>query len=387
MNYYAIVIILCIMSCITIAVHTANNTVLEKADIRWFRVAFFLMIIGASAEVGGYVLGLKGGATPLLFSFVMLVTYSVTPMIPIALGRGCSEKTGSALMLVLAVIHTLLEFVMVLHGGIFYISNEGYFHKGPYFKLYLVACAISYMYLVGVIFYLMFKNKMKDAVTLGITICLLCFGLIPSLYSEKIKTIYVTFVFTGMLLYMYLQNTNRQELEKTIGVEKEISGHDPLTGVSSRVSYDREVEKIDRQISEDVTLVHFAICECDLNDLKKINDTFGHDTGDNYIRSCCKKICDFFKHSQVFRVGGDEFVIIMKNEDYVCSDIIEQKIRTFVYDELEDPDEGVHKVSFAWGLSKFNPKEDRTVADVLKRADEAMYENKKKIKARTAGSR
>lgn len=387
MNYYAIVIILCIMSCVTVAVHTANNTVLEKADIKWFRVAFFLMIAGAVAEVSGYELDTIGGATPLLFSFVTLVAYSITPMIPIALGRGCGEKKVSSVMLALAVVHILIEFVMVLFGGVFIISVEGVYHEGPYYGVYTVACLISYIYLIGVIIYLMCKNKMKDAATLGITIAILCFGLVPSFYNSKIRTIFVTFVFAGMLLYMYLQNTNRQELEQTIGVEKHISGTDPLTGVSSRISFNQEVERIDQQIKEDITLVHFAICLCDLNDLKKINDNFGHDTGDAYIKKGCKKICDFFKHSQVFRVGGDEFVIIMKNEDYVCSDIIEQKIRTFLYEEIDRPDEGVHKTSFAWGISKFNPKEDRCVADVLKRADEKMYENKKMIKARAAGSR
>jgi GGDEF domain-containing protein len=52
----------------------------------------------------------------------------------------------------------------------------------------------------------------------------------------------------------------------------------------------------------------------DLNDLKHINDRYGHERGDEYIVNCCRLICQVFKHSPVFRIGGDEFVALLRGE-------------------------------------------------------------------------
>jgi len=55
----------------------------------------------------------------------------------------------------------------------------------------------------------------------------------------------------------------------------------------------------------------FGVIGCDVNGLKKINDTLGHKAGDEYICAACKMLCEYFKHSPVFRIGGDEFVVIL----------------------------------------------------------------------------
>ena len=130
--------------------------------------------------------------------------------------------------------------------------------------------------------------------------------------------------------------------------------------------------------------MHFAICECDLNNLKIINDTYGHESGDFYIKACCKTICNIFKHSPVFRTGGDEFVIILQNEDYERCDEIKKEINDFVLSEVKKEGSVLEKISFAAGFSKFNSKTDRTVGDVLNRADFEMYIHKKTVKASAA---
>lgn len=53
-----------------------------------------------------------------------------------------------------------------------------------------------------------------------------------------------------------------------------------------------------------------------MNDLKKVNDFYGHDAGDRHILSAKKLICDVFKHSPVYRIGGDEFTVILTGTDY-----------------------------------------------------------------------
>lgn len=150
---------------------------------------------------------------------------------------------------------------------------------------------------------------------------------------------------------------------------------DPLTGVKNVIAYTQAISDITRQIDKGES-VEFAIVECDINHLKKVNDMFGHDVGDIYIRNGCRIICDVFKHSSVYRVGGDEFEVIVTGEDYVNRDnrMKELRDRLEKSSQIKSVKEG--KASFAAGIAFYDPENDEGVANVKKRADMAMYQNK-----------
>ena len=118
----------------------------------------------------------------------------------------------------------------------------------------------------------------------------------------------------------------------------------------------------------------FAIVMMDVNDLKKVNDTAGHQAGDQYLREACKTICDTFKHSPVFRVGGDEFAVICQGSDYECMDELLGKMR-----DHNGNASRAGGIMIACGMARFG--DDECVASVLERADHNMYENKKALKA------
>lgn len=121
----------------------------------------------------------------------------------------------------------------------------------------------------------------------------------------------------------------------------------------------------------------FAIAMFDLNDLKKTNDTQGHAVGDELIIAGCRLICETFKHSPVFRIGGDEFTAILSGQDY---DNREALLRTIREASMAHRKQGAG-VIVAAGIALYDPQADHTVADVFKKADEQMYENKKELKA------
>ena len=165
-----------------------------------------------------------------------------------------------------------------------------------------------------------------------------------------------------------------------INLEKNISNHDALTKVMSRVSFDNKVTEIDKIIKESPADIKFAVCECDLNNLKTINDSFGHNTGDTYIINCCKTICNFFKHSPVYRIGGDEFVAILQTDDYDNLEQIKEEVLEFGLSEMKKQISVSERKSFASGFGVYNPQHDKSFADVIKRADIEMYENKRMLK-------
>lgn len=154
---------------------------------------------------------------------------------------------------------------------------------------------------------------------------------------------------------------------------------DALTGVKSKTAYGEEVRKINDGIR--MGFSQFGIMMFDINGLKEMNDTHGHDAGDNYIRNSCRLICTVFKHSPVFRIGGDEFVAILRGQDLLKADILLHKF----YERIEEIESKAEKpeeaVSIAAGMAVFKEEQDKDYQDVFKRADENMYENKKSIKS------
>ena len=161
----------------------------------------------------------------------------------------------------------------------------------------------------------------------------------------------------------------------------ELANRDSLTGIRNKTAYDREVFKIEREIENGDK--KFGIAMVDLNFLKKINDTYGHEKGDVAIQTLCRLVCVTFAHSPVFRIGGDEFVIILKNTDYASVDALVDKfnseLKAMSYDSKAEMWE---KPSAAIGYALYEERVDQGSYDsVFKRADAKMYERKLEMKA------
>lgn len=155
---------------------------------------------------------------------------------------------------------------------------------------------------------------------------------------------------------------------------------DALTGVSNRAAYESEAEKLEWEISNGTA--KFAIAMIDLNFLKRINDTFGHEKGNVAIKKLCGMVCRIFEHSSVFRIGGDEFVVILKEEDLEREKELTAQFREELKSLQEDGSlEPWEKVSAAIGVARYDPQKDGSASNVFSRADRLMYEDKKRMKA------
>ena len=120
----------------------------------------------------------------------------------------------------------------------------------------------------------------------------------------------------------------------------------------------------------------FGLVVCDTNNLKKINDSFGHVAGDEYIKKSAMLLCDTFVHSPVFRIGGDEFVVFLRGNDYSNKDELMKTLRARVQGNLLVKSEPI----LASGMAEFDPETDTLVSDIFDRADKDMYINKRELK-------
>ena len=182
----------------------------------------------------------------------------------------------------------------------------------------------------------------------------------------------------GLRLIVGLNDIDKQvrqeeELESRLVQAQSQANIDTLTGVKNKHAYLEMETRLDRQIANH-RQTPFAIVIFDVNDLKKVNDTVGHQAGDQYLRDACKIICDIFKHSPVFRVGGDEFAVIVQGKDY---DRIEELLGIMNRHNAEASHTG--GIVIACGCAKY--EDDACIAMVFDRADHRMYENKNALKS------
>ncbi|MBQ6555215.1 MAG: GGDEF domain-containing protein, partial [Firmicutes bacterium] len=143
---------------------------------------------------------------------------------------------------------------------------------------------------------------------------------------------------------------------------------DALTSVKNKGAYYNYIKKLQDSIDKKEA-PEFAICIFDCNDLKQINDKFGHDKGDIYLKTACRLMCEVFEHSPVFRIGGDEFAVILQNGDFEyrddLMDLFEERRRKIC---LTAPNKW-EEIHIAVGVAVYDPKIDGSVSDAARRAD------------------
>lgn len=161
----------------------------------------------------------------------------------------------------------------------------------------------------------------------------------------------------------------------------ELAHMDALTGIRNKTAYDKEIRRVEWEMERDRDK-RFGVAMIDLNYLKRINDTFGHEQGNVAIKKLCHIVCVIFSHSPVFRIGGDEFVVVLENEDYKHVDELVDKFNKTLEEMAKDTAlEPWEQLSAAIGVARYDPVTDTSVANVFKRADRAMYLRKKAMKA------
>lgn len=154
---------------------------------------------------------------------------------------------------------------------------------------------------------------------------------------------------------------------------------DTLTLVRNKTAYDDYAANMQKEISNG-GISEFGIMILDLNNLKVINDTLGHENGNKYLVASSKLICTTFTHSPVFRIGGDEFLVVFKGSDYENRDSLiksfEEKMQA-----SQSAKDAWDRISVAYGLALSKDYPDVNMHQLFIRADEKMYEKKRLMKA------
>lgn len=159
---------------------------------------------------------------------------------------------------------------------------------------------------------------------------------------------------------------------------------DKLTGVKNVSAFEKQVLELNREISDPLNQLAFGVVMVDLNGLKGVNDTYGHEKGNVVIQLTSKTICNLYQHSPVYRIGGDEFLVLLRHGDYANREALWQQLLPYLRKRdytLEKPWE---QISFSAGHAEYLPGTDTSFEEVFRRADEAMYQLKRSIEGGAA---
>ena len=154
---------------------------------------------------------------------------------------------------------------------------------------------------------------------------------------------------------------------------------DSMTQVKNKAAFTEYVNRLQSRV-ENGSCERYAIGIFDCNDLKKINDEFGHDKGDIYLKTASRTIKVVFRDQQVFRIGGDEFAIILENDDCYNIESLTRMFDNYVNKINVEVSNSWEKVNVAYGIALYDKENDRDVDEVVRRADKYMYDDKRRRK-------
>ena len=170
-----------------------------------------------------------------------------------------------------------------------------------------------------------------------------------------------------------------ESLSEYIEKLRSMSYTDSMTNCRNKSAYLKKLSQIEKRIAED--MVDFTVYVFDVNGLKRINDTKGHEIGDELIKAAAGAIKTVFSEDEIFRTGGDEFAVITESS----RDKIEGNMASFVQAVDEFNKENVCKdkekrsdftLAVSVGYASFEKGVDRDYKSVYDRADQAMYKAK-----------
>lgn len=150
---------------------------------------------------------------------------------------------------------------------------------------------------------------------------------------------------------------------------------DPLTGLSNRLDImgilDREVGRTERQATP------LAVIMVDLDHFKRINDTYGHPSGDSVIREAARRMNDAVRvYDSVGRYGGEEFIIVLPGADAAIAGRVAERLRKAIACQAVNLSTGSISVTVSLGVAATGGQDTRSAEELIKRADQALYQAK-----------
>ncbi len=291
------------------------------------------------------------------------------------------EKTYQKWIRVLLVLFSIQLFLIIL----FQATGISDFYETVIYTQVLIGIAIVItIVILGIVYY-----KTKDAFAkkflsiIGFLSVFFLAEILNFIWGTLVNvSVYLSFGVFLLSIYLLINLFRNVMNRMKEGYEKEfyqrLAYLDQLTNAKNRTAFEADIDQI---FSNPQELTKVSIIYIDIDNLKEINDEYGHLQGDQYLKEAYQMISQHYApYGQCYRVGGDEFACIVKNMNPNLLSAIKQHIQS----EHTIADHGLDiKISLSIGYSSFRSQDEKP-SDLIKRADDAMYLDKKAKKPNPA---
>lgn len=351
-NLYTAVILLTLLLLVITAADIATNRLITK-QVKKSGVAGCVVIgLAAAAECAAEMVSGNGDLAELCvaFKFIEMCLAPATGVI-IAVAYGEPIKCRAAMAIV--IIHVIFQAASLPQGLVVSVDSDGIMHREALFVVYVIVFTASIMYAFTSVILLGRKYQRNPGFVLACILLILAEGVVDLFADPEVRVAYICIAATNVFLYMNYFMT--------------MLGVDQVTKLLDRRSYDSWIDNAP---------VGAVVVLFDVDDFKKVNDTYGHYPGDyclQQIGACIIKV--YKKCGKCFRIGGDEFCVIISSSKNSVIELNQQFVEELSAIRAED--ERIPHVSMGYAFYDYGIP---NISSVVAKADRMLYENKAKKK-------
>ena len=368
-SYYTAIIGLSLLSLGALCILIRENDRVPARDKRLLYLTYGLIALSALAEWCGVQLDGRANLPVWVLRAVKCVDYILTPMAggALVIQMGVRRYRRTALLVIL-LANALLQLAGAFTGWMVEIDGWGRYSHGPLYPLYMGVCgAIIVLVVIEFIAYgQSFRRQNRKSLY---AIMLLVIGGIvgQEALPSRPRIAYIALTVSAALMFIHYSEFYSQKQDEFLETQRVQLDTDALTGVFSRHAYNHALKELDAvgRLPED--LVAFTI---DINGLKQVNDSLGHEAGDELIIGATRCITGVLDdEDRCFRTGGDEFVVLGSMSGEEAEGLLYRLRR----DASRWQGKKVKRLSLAAGYALAKDRADMPAEKLVREADLAMY--------------
>lgn len=371
MTFYTAIIIVVWLALIvlSILVHE-NNRISNRTKIIMY-VTYLVTAIAALAEWLGVQFNGNPNIPVGLLRTVKLFDYILTPIAGGAIVLQLRTKTiWKKIIFGILGANFVFQIVSVFTGIMLVIDENHVYHHGPAYIAYIIMYSLIIVFVVVEFAVYGAKFKKQNRISLYALLVFIAVGiLLQEVFGGDVRTAYISLAIGLSLMFIHYSEFSQLEADTRIREQMKQIALDPLTGISNRHAYIEELQKM----SQEELPENLVVYSIDINGLKKINDTLGHNAGDELICGAADCITTIFdKYGKSYRTGGDEFIVIANIETPQIYSLVSQ------LNKLGASWKGKESrgISFSVGAAARKDNPDLKAEKLVILADQRMYKAK-----------
>ena len=372
MKYYTPIIVIVWLTLIVLTILVKENDRFSKNIKRTLYLSYLVIALAALSEWLGVCISGNAAIPQWVFRTVKLFDYILTPvaggMIVLQIK---SKSIWKKILFSLIAVNTLYQIVSLFTGWMITIDADNKYSHGPGYLVYVIFYMIALLLVLFDFTVYGKKFRNRNSLSLYATVGFAITGIaMQEVLGGEVRTAYISLTICFALLFIHNSEFAQLASDDLINEQMIRISEDPLTGLFSRYAYNEKIRSLSDAKKLPQDLIVFSI---DINGLKTINDTLGHNAGDELICGAAECIISAFKPiGDCYRTGGDEFIVIANTKKTAASDAMTQLKMTV------DSWRGkkVRSLSLSVGFAEAALHPGMNIENLIASADLEMYKEK-----------